>query len=801
MAAVALGAAVSCSKEINAPEEGVAPGHEEIVPQEGFVTWTFTADIEAPETKMGPMDGSNEFAWENNDEVKVLYNGGSTTCTASVADGETTFSPSVPDGVNTIWLVYPSNMTASLSDGKLIVNMPSAQKNNLAGYFVAQAGKDDESISFIHPVCYYKMVVDGDGEDVTRLVLSSAANDITATSVSIDFSGEAPAVAASAGGASSITYDFTGAGTYYIPLVPGEVAAGDLTFQFYRGEAKDEKAGAINYGAAFDNARASIVNWASLPAMATNRYVTQDAEGAKNGTTWEKAWNYTQFANFMSNNEGHLSADQIALYNGVKIHFAEGQYSFRNLANKLKSSIKLYIIGAGSEKGPGDTDYSHTTRFDGGSRSGVNGYIYRQNENDTPNDMVIVFRDIRFQYCNRTDDNGGVFNLKFGTIIFENCNFNNNKAASTSSGKGGGGVANIYTPQACIFKNCAFEDNSANENAGAVYKSSSGTLTIEGCTFKNSSGLEGGAIYQTGGTSNISNCVFQNNKATMSGNNWRGGGAICVTGANTVANISNCTFTGNTASSGAGGAIRVNQSLAKIDNCVINENTAKRGGAILVHTQGKCFMHNVKILDNNATDGWGMVTQTSDDNTVVCGNNLTVMGNHKGTTDGGAVFNHNKASLLLVNTTVINKGDGIVRWADNAAGTFYVLNSILLNTVASKPAILFSVTITGTSGGNSIIGNVSGNTFTAAGSDKTGMAYNASDWNWDSSNLYYTWGGSFDGTNYATSGIDPSTIQGLVSAQNSDFASWVTSVDPNGFTTDIRGTSRGSHAWPGAYQN
>ena len=728
MAAIALGAAVSCSKEINAPEEGVAPGHEEIVPQEGFVTWTFTADIEAPKTKMGPMDGSNEFAWENNDEVKVLWDGGSNTCNASVADGKTTFSPSVPDGVNTIWLVYPSNMTASLSDGKLIVNMPSAQKNNLAGYFVAQAGKDDESISFIHPVCYYKMVVDGDGEDVTRLVLSSAANDITATSVSIDFSGEAPAVAASAGGASSITYDFAGAGTYYIPLVPGEVAAGDLTFQFYRGEAKDEKAGAINYGAAFDNARASIVNWASLPAMATNRYVTTNADGTKNGTTWDKAWNNTQFANFMTNNGSHLSAEQIALYNGVKIHFAEGSYPFRNLANKLKSSIKLYIIGAGSEKGPSDTDFSHTTRFDGGSRDGVNGYIYRQNENDTPNDMVIVFRDIRFQYCNRTDDNGGVFNLKFGTIIFENCNFNNNKAACTTSGKGRGGVANIYTPQTCVFKNCAFESNSSVEEGGVIYKSASSTITIEGCTFKNNSALEGGVLYHTGGTMNISNSVFQNNTVTSNTNDWVGGGVIYVTGSSTVANFSDCTFTGNTATR-SGACTRIHsKGTLRADNCVFSGNSSKRGGVFLVHGQGKCFLHNARIIDNSTSDSWGMVVQASENGSWVCANNLILEGNHKtNNSDDGVSFNCNHSNLILVNSTLINKGNnGVVRFSDGDNGTGYILNSIILNTLSGKSAFALTSgkTSTVTSGGNCIVGVISGTsstaTFTAAASDKTG---------------------------------------------------------------------------------
>lgn len=801
MAAIVFGAVLSCSKENPQPENPANNGVENSEPGAGedeYVTLTFIAEFEgqdgpaaapaAPGTKMSAMDDSGNFTWADGDEVKVLYAGGSTTANAVVTDNKATFSPTIKAGTEEVWLVYPSSASVTLDGGNLIVPMPDVQKNSLNGLFVAKALASDTKAAFCHPVCYYKIDVNGDGSDVTRMVLTSASANLTATSLTVDFdANQRPTVSSVTGGASTITYDFDGVGSYYIPIVPGtaELAADDLTFQFYRSDTKDEKAGGYVYSKALTNARAAIINWAGLPEKATNRYLEESPAGSKTGSKINP-WSYDELKTF-------LTTQASELVDGIKIHAAAGTYAFRNVNIKLKAGIRISLLGEGTDK----------TFFDGGSVDCLLG----QNVDGTPAEQTLVFKDICFQNAHRQNENGGVFYIKFGHFIFDNCVFTGNQAKTDNYC---GGVGNIYQTAVVDFKDCVFQSNSAAKDGGVLQVQGSTKVNISGCTFQgNSASLEGGVIKQLGGTINVEQSEFLNNSSNNNASDWVGGGVIYVTGSSAVANFSNCTFTGNRATR-SGACARVHSSgTLKAANCVFSGNTSKRGGVFVVHGQGKCFLHNVRLLDNSTSDNWGMVLQESDNASWVCANNLVVEGNHKSdNSDNGVSFNCNNSSVLLVNSTLINKGNnGVIRFSDGDNGTGYVLNSIILNTLSGKDAFTLTSgkTTTVTSGGYSIIGSVSGTsgtaTFTAAGSDKTGIAYNSSDWTWDPTNLYFTWSGSFDSTNYANDGIVPSTIQGLVSAQNADFASWVVSIDPDGFTKDIRSTARGAHAWPGSYDN
>ena len=251
-ALLGLAALVSCNKETAFPENPAEPA---TAPQDGLVTISIRADVENPVTRVSAADegASITYTWQAGDEIKVLYDGGSTTATAAVSDGVATFSLSLPDGATALWMVYPSSLGASIVEGRLKIDMPAVQKDVLPAVFVARCSVSDASVTFRHPVSWYKMIVDGDGTDVTRLTLSSAGgNALSASAMALDFNDSGiPSVNSRDNVASEVTLDFSGAGTYYLPIIP-DVAktASDLTFQFYRGEAKTEKAGAYRHAKA-----------------------------------------------------------------------------------------------------------------------------------------------------------------------------------------------------------------------------------------------------------------------------------------------------------------------------------------------------------------------------------------------------------------------------------------------------------------------------------------------------------------------------------------------------------------------
>ena len=144
-----------------------------------------------------------------------------------------------------------------------------------------------------------------------------------------------------------------------------------------------------------------------------------------------------------------------------------------------------------------------------------------------------------------------------GNLTIENCTF-----ANSTSAKNGGA---IYNAGILTIRNSIFENNKAKENGGAIFTQNAGIgvtpeLIIEGTVFSNNSAVGtgnfgGGAIFVQQAKNNllISNSNFTSNHVERSG-----GGAIEIVNTN-KANITSCNFVSNTAkgedaSSNHGGA-------------------------------------------------------------------------------------------------------------------------------------------------------------------------------------------------------------------------------------------------------
>ena len=831
-AASVLGAALSCSKEEQMTENAKQENPAEV---SGNV-WSFSAAAELSVTKMGDMDGSGDFAWENGDEVKIIWDGGSTTAEATVSAGRTTFEPTgLPADGTDIWLVYPSSMTASLNAGNLVVDMPSAQKGTLAGYFVAKANVGDEWVLFKHPVCYYKFVVDGDGTDVTRLALSSAAsNNLTATSLTLDFDGSGiPSVSSVTGGEATLTYDFTGAGTYYIPVVAGvSPAANDLTFQFYRTEdAAYVKAGAYKHSAAIDNERAHIKNWGSLPAKATNRYVSTTGSSSNDGVTSSTPWDIATFKAFMENSSSR-TADVLALYDGVNFHFAAGTYtpSAKIVPN---ISIRTNLIG----------EDAATTIFDG-NNSMLLFDIYKQSGE------TVTFKNFTIQNATNSSDGGAIrvgYSDRVFNIKLENCVFSGN----TATGKSGGVICVTGANSSVSFKDCAFNSNVGGSCGGVLHAVTSAVVSFDNCTFTGNSAVAGGVLDIQGTTGVTCNdCIFTTNSATKYGgsgthkdvgagaiiirtsgdaitlnrctfdrNSATGfGGAIASINTNIVVRATGCLFTGNNGGSGWGSAIHlsdVNGQRLYLDNCLFKGNTTTSRGVIAIkNATCLAYMNNVTFKDNtnSGSGAWGVAVQAS--GSTVCMNNITTMGNHSTNASPGntVVFNADSGWLITNSTIIDEPATALVR--DNGTVKTTVCNSILINTTNANNVFVIGNGASYDDCGHNILScDGTYNNAEPAASDKlsvTSLTDGAYSEVWNSTNKYgvYTWTNDLTGFTAATQAeveaaiksydIDYSAnIDGVTHVGN-DFWAWLESIGATG--NDARGVARAGKDWPGAYQ-
>jgi hypothetical protein len=241
--------------------------------------------------------------------------------------------------------------------------------------------------------------------------------------------------------------------------------------------------------------------------------------------------------------------------------------------------------------------------------------------------------------------------------------------------------------------NVTFHDNTAG-NGGAIVNGGA-SLTIIGCTFTenectsgSATGLGGGAIYSsTSGTVSVSNSTFTgNNEIGGSG----GGGAI--RNRSGTMNISDSTFTGNTAVDGAGGV--VNSDIMTMTGCTVTGNSTNANGGG-VSNSGQLTMTNCVVTGNLAnTHGGGIRSATPSAGDFLSISNSTISSNtanaENNTAGDGGGLSISGIGVTISNSTISgNMALGSGTNAGNGGG----IDS------DSAVATLTNVTISGNSAG------------------------------------------------------------------------------------------------------
>ena len=238
--------------------------------------------------------------------------------------------------------------------------------------------------------------------------------------------------------------------------------------------------------------------------------------------------------------------------------------------------------------------------------------------------MYNLLSSVKIVNCifeNNLADNGGAIYNNHSSVEIINCVFENNQAGEEYQIGYGGAIYNEspYAPQQMKIENCTFNNNSCQNEGGAIsYLPEEGIIT--GCIFIGNSAGSGGALSNVAGS--ISNCTFRENQADA----YNGeGGAIYSLGGYT-AEISGCRFIDNSASE-KGGAI--SEVGGRISNCMFEENTAKKGGGMYtgfaLSIDSCTFAHNTALQIGGGLYFWGNL-ETIITNSVVWGNTAVIEG-------------------------------------------------------------------------------------------------------------------------------------------------------------------------------
>jgi len=237
---------------------------------------------------------------------------------------------------------------------------------------------------------------------------------------------------------------------------------------------------------------------------------------------------------------------------------------------------------------------------------------------------------------------------------------------TTSTSEGGGAIfedGGSLTVFHCTFANNQCATSGEDVSGGAINGQGIGTLVVEGSTFTNNTGSNGGAIGTQDENVTVVNSTFTGNKATGTGGNpgnGGDGGAMSYDGAMVSWTMCGDTFTNNTATASGGAIFRVayNDEAVNIDRCTFDGNsvdptTGNAGGLYLEYATitmtGTTISHNTAHFGGGIWIGHDAIAKISNDTIA---HNTAEMG-------GGVWFAGGITGTLLNVTVADNAGNGM----------------------------------------------------------------------------------------------------------------------------------------------
>lgn len=676
-------------------QEEMIPVTDETIDGAALEEYPVEMDFTAT-TEMGTKTTLNgtTVSWEAEDQIKVLWEGGSNVAKTEEGGAEASFSTRVDEGVTEFWAAYPYSESTVLEDGKLVVNIPSEQSGVFAGANYSVAKTSGSLLEFKHLVGLVE--VSTSLANANRITIKGAENDVLAGVITVSgFNAETglPEYEV-AEGAKEIVLEVSGAGTYYAALIPtAELKCLSVCVETTDGEnATSDYALSAN---TLKMERAKVMALGNVDSrLGKNYFVTATADGTGDGKTWETAFNYQQMAKMLSaNRKGALSDDysdeaykethktvHAAEVHEHTFHMAAGTYQSANYLrikfaendSPVKISIKggydpaskgtdlsqrsgaeniTKIKGALGEEGGSGTKrvflinqgvnliLEHITLADGiGDEKYGGGAVFMDHASST-----LTCRDCVIS-GHTSPINGAAIYAIAGTLDFTGCVFSKN--VGTGDSTFGGAIYAKTVSLTCT--ECDFIENTSINNGGAVWLSGVTKADFTDCNFtKNGTDNLAGAICLSGANPlNIIGGTFSENTSKLGGGCFYNNAASKIT-------ISGTTFSNNS-SDKIGGVFYNNTTsgpVITITDALFEENTAVTEGGAIIFKAGTWNIENTTIKNNVSGTAGGAIWATG--STKVTINGVTFEGNEAEKNEAGAIF-FNGGTWTIENTTIKN---------------------------------------------------------------------------------------------------------------------------------------------------
>lgn len=770
------------------------------VPQLNENTIVFTATVP---TRTAIAEDDKTVTWVAGDEVKFVWEGGETVATAAGDGASTTFTVQVDENVNEIYAVYPVDACAGLVDGEVTLNFSNQLTGgefSKADICVAKAVKNGDSwnkgLNFKNVACLLKVGVTTD--DITRVQVQAVGLEVIAGTlpVSIDDDGQL-VLGGAEGDKNTVNMAVSGAGNYYITVLPNVEMASGFRVNCFKGE---EQMTPFYYPGSFTTACGQIIKLSEIESRLGQYYVTPEGAGTKTGQSWSNAMDTQTFVDFVEN------ADNFFVLRNAVVNFSAEEFDFGNyLMPSFDGHGEVPFTLQGTKNGEAMTTFV--------GRSGDNaGMLWPKTSAN------VTVKNVRFTGADGNSNRSAIrINTSSAKLTLDGCEFIDNKTS------GNGACINVYKDVPLVIKNCLFQDNygwgaalyidkscsdinvtfedtQIIENTGnPVWGCNANTVTFERVLFKDNIttpedggsavAIEGSGIYT------FTDTEFIGNVCDLTSNTQKGGVVMILTD-NAEARFNRCLFDGNvtnrTVSKNEASAAVVNSRNAStfyFNACEFKENSSGTGNST-------GFYGGLK----------GTVIATYKAATIAM-NNCYVHDNYGGRNSDDIAWiyiDNASAKFIMSNTTVI--GDqtrygydspknkkGVIRLQQDCYS--HVYNSIICSKYEDGKSIGCGVAIEINSLYNKTSPGLDEDTVwkTDTGS---GHDYYAS------TDCFgglkgYMWNGQMTGTNSEV--LAPtSDINSAIQNADEGFYNWLAEIGALG--TDIDGKTRGTLSSPGCYQ-
>ncbi len=222
--------------------------------------------------------------------------------------------------------------------------------------------------------------------------------------------------------------------------------------------------------------------------------------------------------------------------------------------------------------------------------------------NGETNEALVEGFTVRNGYAAGAD--GGAVSCVAASPVFRDCVFDNNTA------DGSGGACSFKNNCAPVLEGCMLSNNSAVVYGGGVYCANNARASIDVCTIVVNTAASGGGIFCDQSNASVYLCQIGYNQVTSDG------GGIVFSNSGAVVALSAIAY--NTAiggSSGGGGVYCYGEPAAVIIGCMIANNSVTDGGGVgggIVINESDIYMQGCTIAKNFSAGSGGGFTVTGD---------------------------------------------------------------------------------------------------------------------------------------------------------------------------------------------